>query len=52
MWTHAAFDEGIGKDVLLTRYVFSVERYATESAAERLDIQQEVMQIVALEGIE
>ena len=49
MWTQAAFDEGIGKDVLMTLYDSMVESYAPKSAAERVAVQQEVMQLIALE---
>ena len=51
MWTQAAFDEGIGKDVLMTLYDSMVESYAPKSAAERLAVQQEVMQLIALAGL-
>ena len=51
MRTQAAFDEGTRKDVLMTLYDSMVESYAPKSAAERLAVQQEVMQLIALAGL-
>ena len=51
MWTQAAFDEGTGKDVLMTLYDSMVESYEPKSAAERIAVQQEVMQLIALAGL-
>ena len=51
MWTQASVDEGIGKDVLMTLYDSMVESYAPKSAAERIAVQQEVMQLIALAGL-